>query len=67
MEQREADRRTNHILKHEGMYRAFPIFQKMVDSTVYISTEEKQRSARIVDGVYGTVAVDEAERTAHGA
>jgi len=67
MEQREADRRTNHILKHEGLYRAFPIFQKMVDHTVYISREEKMASQRAVDNRYGSVLVDQAEQNAHGA
>lgn len=63
----DIDRRTNLILKHESEYRAFPMFQKMVDNTIYISLEDKYKSAIHVDARYGTELVNATEREAHGA
>ena len=61
------DRKTNQILKHADLYQVDPHFRYMVDNTVTIDLESKYVSAREVDAIYGNIAVDEAERKAHGA
>ena len=62
----DIDRRTKLIFAHEEEYRAFPVFQKMVDNTQFIPVEEKEASLRYLDTVYGTELVDRVEREAHG-
>jgi hypothetical protein len=61
------DRKTNQILKHADLYGSDSDFRKMVDNTVTLTLEQKYASARVMDDTYGTVAVDDAERGAHGA
>jgi hypothetical protein len=61
------DRKTNQILKHADLYGVDSEFRKMVDNTVTLTLEMKYTSARAIDDVYGTIAVDDAERGAHGA
>ena len=60
----EIDRKTNLILKNSEIYRAFPMFQKMVDNTIFLSPEAKHASDRYVDEYYGTELVRESVRGA---
>lgn len=54
MSNSQAERRATQILKHAGLYVFDLIFRSMVDNTVYLSTEEKNKSQLIVDETFGT-------------
>jgi hypothetical protein len=48
------DRRTNFILKNSDAYQSDAGFRAMVDNTVYLSQEERVKSAVYIDDFYGT-------------
>jgi hypothetical protein len=50
----ERERRSNQIVKHADIYGSDPNFKMMVDNTVYLSQEQREKSALYVDDVYGT-------------
>lgn len=48
------ERRANQIMRHADVYDRDPNFKMMVDKTVYLSQEEREKSVLYVDDVYGT-------------
>jgi hypothetical protein len=48
------DARTNIILHNEELYENNRMFRMMVDNTIPLTSEEKEKSQLEVDGVYGT-------------
>jgi len=50
----ERERRANQIVRYADIYGIDKHFHKMVDNTVYLTHEEKEKSALEVDRVYGS-------------
>jgi hypothetical protein len=48
----ERERRANQICRHADIYGSDPDFKKMVDNTVYLSQEQKEKSILAVDSMY---------------
>lgn len=45
--------RANHIIKNATQYVTDGVFRQMVNGTVYLTTEEKEKSQLEIDRVYG--------------
>ena len=48
----ERERRANQIVRHADLYGNDPDFRKMVDNTVYLTQEQKEKSELDVDRTY---------------
>lgn len=49
----ERERRANFIMKHAETYGNDPDYRTMVDRTVFLTPEQKEKSQLEVDRVYG--------------
>ena len=49
----ERERRANQIVRNADLYGSDTDFRSMVDNTVYLSQEQKEKSQLAVDRVYG--------------
>ena len=54
-------RQADHILRNFALYQDDPIYRGMIDNTVYVTPEQREGSALIVDEVYGSIAVQRAD------
>lgn len=50
-----SERKANEILKHSELYNSDPVFKQMLDNTVYLTQEEKEKSISTIDLAYGVV------------
>lgn len=50
----ERERRANFIIKNAEQYSSDPIYRTMVDQTVFLTPEQKQKSENEVGLVYGS-------------
>jgi hypothetical protein len=50
----ERERRANQIVRNADLYASDPDYRMMVDNTVYLTSEEKEKSQVIVDLEHGT-------------
>lgn len=49
----EREKRANFILRNAEQYGNNPLYAKMVDNTVFLTPEQKEKSQLEVDRVYG--------------
>ena len=50
----ERERRANQIVRNADLYGSDQDFRKMVDNTVYLTQDQREHSALVIDSVYGT-------------
>lgn len=53
MPKSQDERRANFIIRHADQYEANAAFRAMVDSTIYLTEEQKHESMAIVGDKYG--------------
>jgi hypothetical protein len=49
----ERERRANFIIKNAEQYSSDPNYQKMVDNTVFLTQDQKEKSQLVLDDKYG--------------
>jgi len=52
--EKERERRANQIVRNADIYSYDDDFRRMVDSTVYLTPDQKEKAQLAVDAVYGS-------------